>query len=66
MNELSLFIGAGRGVLGSKILGHTIIGYVEKEKYVKKSSSKESPAVFWMPHLFTDGLRLFNLISRNY
>lgn len=29
MNELSLFTGAGGGVLGSKLLGHRIIGYVE-------------------------------------
>lgn len=33
MNELSLFTGAGGGVLGSKMLGHRIIGYVENNDY---------------------------------
>lgn len=33
MNELSLFTGAGGGVLGSKLLGHRIIGYVENNDY---------------------------------
>lgn len=36
MNELSLFTGAGGGVLGSKLLGHRIIGYVEYEKYCQE------------------------------
>lgn len=33
MNELSLFTGAGGGVLGSKLLGHRIMGYVENDDY---------------------------------
>src|SRR3990167_11503320 len=36
MNELSLFTGAGGGVLGSKLLGHRIIGYVEYEPYCQE------------------------------
>lgn len=36
MNELSLFTGAGGGVLGLKLLGHRIIGYVEFNKYCQK------------------------------
>ena len=36
MNELSLFTGAGGGVLGSKILGWRTIGYVEYEKYCQE------------------------------
>jgi DNA (cytosine-5)-methyltransferase 1 len=36
MKELSLFSGAGGGVLGSILLGHRIIGYVEKEDYCQK------------------------------
>ena len=36
MNELSLFTGAGGGVLGSKLLGHRIIGYVEKDDYCQR------------------------------
>ena len=36
MNELSLFTGAGGGVLGSKILGWKTIGYVEYEKYCQE------------------------------
>lgn len=35
MNELSLFSGAGGGCLASKLLGHRIVGYVEKEEYCK-------------------------------
>jgi len=36
LKELSLFTGAGGGVLGSKLLGWTTIGYVEYEKYCQK------------------------------
>ena len=36
MNELSLFSGAGGGCLGSKILGHRLIGYVENEPYCQE------------------------------
>jgi DNA (cytosine-5)-methyltransferase 1 len=33
MNELSLFSGAGGGLLGTKLLGFTAVGYVEWNKY---------------------------------
>lgn len=33
MRELSLFTGAGGGVLGSLLLGHRVVGYVEFEGY---------------------------------
>lgn len=36
MNELSLFSGAGGGVLGSKLLGWRTVGYVEYEKYCQE------------------------------
>jgi len=36
MNELSLFTGAGGGLLGTKLLGWKAIGYVEKEPYCQK------------------------------
>ena len=36
MNELSLFSGAGGGLLGSKILGWRSIGYVENNPYCQK------------------------------
>jgi DNA (cytosine-5)-methyltransferase 1 len=36
MNELSLFTGAGGGVLGSKILGWEAVGYVEWDKYCQE------------------------------
>lgn len=36
MNELSLFTGAGGGVLGSILLGHRTIGYVENDEYCQK------------------------------
>lgn len=36
LRELSLFSGAGGGVLGSKILGWKTVGYVEWEDYCQK------------------------------
>lgn len=36
MRELSLFSGAGGGLLGSKLLGWTTVGYVEYEEYCQK------------------------------
>lgn len=36
MRELSLFSGVGGGCLGSFILGHKIVGYVEYENYCQK------------------------------
>ena len=36
MRELSLFSGAGGGLLGTKLLGWTTIGYVEYDKYCQK------------------------------
>lgn len=36
MRELSLFTGAGGGVLGTKLLGWTTIGYVEYEPYCQQ------------------------------
>ena len=36
MHELSLFTGAGGGLLGTKLLGWKAIGYVEKEPYCQK------------------------------
>lgn len=36
MRELSLFTGAGGGVLASKLLGHSIVGYVEWEPYAQE------------------------------
>ena len=34
--ELSLFTGAGGGVLGSILLGHRVVGYVENNEYCQK------------------------------
>ncbi|MGB2418763.1 MAG: DNA cytosine methyltransferase [Luminiphilus sp.] len=36
MNELSLFTGAGGGVLGTKLLGWKSVGYVEWDKYCQQ------------------------------
>jgi DNA (cytosine-5)-methyltransferase 1 len=36
LNELSLFTGAGGGLLGTKLLGWKAIGYVEKEPFCQK------------------------------
>ena len=36
LNELALFAGAGGGVLGSRLLGHRIVCYVERDPYCVK------------------------------
>src|SRR3990167_7197429 len=36
MRELSLFSGAGGGLLGSKVRGWTCVGYVENNEYCQK------------------------------
>lgn len=36
LNELSLFTGAGGGILGSKLLGWRTLGYVEWDEYCQK------------------------------
>ena len=36
MRELSLFTGAGGGILGSKLLGWKTVGYVEWEDYPQR------------------------------
>src|SRR3990167_11417581 len=36
MRELSLFSGAGGGLLGSKLLGWNCVGYVESNEYCQK------------------------------
>jgi DNA (cytosine-5)-methyltransferase 1 len=36
LNELSLFSGAGGGLLGTKLLGWKTIGYVENNEYCQK------------------------------
>ena len=40
MKELSLFTGAGGGVLGSKLLGWEAVGYVEWDKYCQEVLAK--------------------------
>jgi len=40
MNELSLFTGAGGGLLASKILNHKVIGYVEYNEHCQKVISQ--------------------------
>jgi len=40
MNELSLFSGAGGGLLGTKLLGWRNIGYVEHERYCQQIISQ--------------------------
>ena len=36
MRELSLFTGAGGGVYASRLLGHTVVAYVEKDQYCQR------------------------------
>lgn len=40
MNELSLFSGAGGGLLGTKLLGFRAVGYVERDAHCQKVLSQ--------------------------
>jgi len=60
MNELSLFTGAGGGVLGSKLLGHRIIGYVENDDYRQRVIAQRiKDGIFDEAPIFGD-IRTFN------
>jgi len=60
MNELSLFTGAGGGVLGSKLLGHRIIGYVECSDYCQRVIAQRiRDGIFDEATIFGD-IRTFN------
>lgn len=60
MNELSLFTGAGGGVLGSKLLGHRIIGYVENNDYRQRVIAQRiKDGIFDEAPIFGD-IRAFN------
>jgi len=55
MNELSLFSGAGGGVLASQLLGHRIIGYVEFSKYPQQIlQARQKDAFIDTAPIFTD------------
>lgn len=55
MRELSLFTGAGGGVLGSKLLGWTTIGYVEINKYCQRVISQRiADGILDSAPIFTD------------
>lgn len=55
MNELSLFTGAGGGLLGTKLLGFNHIGYVELDEYRQQVIAQRisEGAIPWAP-IFTD------------
>jgi DNA (cytosine-5)-methyltransferase 1 len=60
MNELALFAGAGGGILGSKLLGHRIIGYVENNEYCQKVIAQRiRDGIFDVAPIFSD-IRTFN------
>jgi DNA (cytosine-5)-methyltransferase 1 len=64
MRELSLFTGAGGGVLGSKLLGWTTVGYVEWEPYCQKVIKRRiEDGILDSAPIFGD-IRKFN--SENY
>ena len=46
MNELSLFAGAGGGLLGSKLLGWRCVGYVENN--IRSLGNGQVPQVLAM------------------
>lgn len=55
MKELSLFSGAGGGLLGSLLLGWTPIGYVEWNKYAQKVIAKRiEDGIFPAAPIFSD------------
>src|ERR1041385_3049544 len=55
LNELSLFTGCGGGVLGSLLLGHRIIGYVEKDDYCQKLIAQRiKDGIFHNAPIFSD------------
>ena len=60
MNELALFAGAGGGILGSKLLSHRIIGYVENNEYCQKILAQRiKDGIFDEAPIFGD-IRAFN------
>ena len=60
MNELSLFTGAGGGVLGSKLLGHRVVGYVENNDYRQRVIAQRiEDGIFDEAPIFGD-IRAFN------
>lgn len=64
LNELSLFTGAGGGVLASKLLGWKTIGYVEYEKYCQQVIEQRiKDKIFDNAPIFSD-IRAF--ISEGY
>lgn len=64
MNELSLFTGAGGGVLASKLLGFRTIGYVEFEPYCQKVIRENIDAgVFDNAPIFSDVRAFVNPIA---
>ena len=59
MRELSLFTGAGGGVLGSLLLGHQIIGAVEIDEYCQRVlAQRQRDGILDKFPIFTD-IRLF-------
>lgn len=59
MRELSLFTGAGGGLLGSILLGHEIIGAVEINEYCQKViAQRQRDGILDKFPIFTD-IRLF-------
>lgn len=60
MRELSLFTGAGGGILGSKLLGWTTVGYVEYELYCQRVIRQRiEDGIFDNAPIFGD-IRAFN------
>ena len=60
MNELALFAGAGGGILGSKLLGHRMIGYVEFNEHCQKTIRRRiDDGILDNAPIFTD-IRAFN------
>lgn len=66
MNELSLFTGAGGGVLGSKLLGWRTIAYVENNEYAQRIIRRRiDDGTLDLAPIYND-VRTFASIAREY
>jgi len=66
MRELSLFSGAGGGLLGTKLLGFTHIGYVEHDKYCQQVIAQRIKDGFLDEAPIFSDVREFTHIAKEY
>lgn len=68
MNELALFAGAGGGILGSRILGHRLVGCVEIDGYCQRVLASRMADGFLDPAPIFGDVRAFlrDGLARSY